>query len=154
MILSSHLCILSKEPVLVTTLHSQQGIIMLLFQLDDLLLQRSEHTLRTSGWSARVWRRIQLCSPSSPTSTSWLGKLREAEPLEIGKKKPRLLVNNSLPSCQSLCLFSSNSLCPDVSHLKHSVLHFPLMRVHSLYLLFVLNVFLLDHCCFIIIFGA
>lgn len=43
--LSSHLCIFSKEPVLVTTLHSQQRILMLLFQLDDLLFQGSVHAL-------------------------------------------------------------------------------------------------------------
>lgn len=74
MLFSSHLSVLSKEPVLVTTLHSQQGVFMLLFQLDHLLFQRSVYALYTSGGGTRVWRRTQLCTPSS---SSWFSKLRE-----------------------------------------------------------------------------
>lgn len=81
LLFSSHLRIVSKEPVLVTTLHSQQHILMLLFQLDDLLLQGSVRDLWVSGGGARLRRRSLLCTPSS-SSSSWLGKLREAEPLQ------------------------------------------------------------------------
>lgn len=50
----SHLCVFSKEPVPVATLNSQQGILMLLFQLDDLLFQRSVSAFGASGGAARI----------------------------------------------------------------------------------------------------
>lgn len=78
LLFSSHLCILSKEPVLVTTLHSQQSILMLLFQLDHLLLKGGENALWTPGGGATVQWRTQLCTLSS----SCLGKLREVNSLQ------------------------------------------------------------------------
>lgn len=79
----SYLCIFSKEPVLVATLHSQQGVRMLLLQLDDLLLQGSVDALRAPGGDARAGRRTQVCK-SSPSS-SWLCKLSQAESLQKTK---------------------------------------------------------------------
>lgn len=59
----SHLRILSKEPVLVTALHSQQSVFMLLFQLNDLLFQRGVHSggvhiLWPPRLGHRVWQKI------------------------------------------------------------------------------------------------
>lgn len=93
--LCSHLCIFPKEPVLVTTLHSQQGIFVLLFQLHDLLLQGGVCAFRAPGgdtwrqliWSSCFWSIFFLYS------CVWFCKLRKEENLQKKKKKKRLYVH-------------------------------------------------------------
>lgn len=81
--LSSHLSIISKKPILVTTLHSQQGVFLLLFELDDLLLQWSVSTgtLWAFWGGTGAWEGTQLCTLFS-FSSCCLCKLRKTRSLK------------------------------------------------------------------------